>query len=51
MQRISRREGHRARGLSCGEARKQDSGRLGPEIIPELCVLGSRRISVAHRAR
>lgn len=23
-----------ARGLSCGEARKQDSGRLGPEIIP-----------------
>ena len=35
MQGINCREGHQARGLSCGEARKQDSGRFAPEIIPE----------------
>ena len=51
MQWTNRREGHRARGLSCGEARKQDGGRLEPESSPELCVLSSCRVSVAHSVR
>ena len=49
--RINCQEGRRARGLSCREDRKQDNGRLVLEIIPELRVLNSYRISVPRRAR
>lgn len=48
---INCQEGRWAKGLSCGEDRKQDNGRLVLEIIPEVYVLNSCRISVTHRAR
>ena len=48
---INCQEGRWAEGLSCGEDRKQDNGRLVLEIIPEVYVLNSCRISVTHRAR
>lgn len=44
-------EGHQAEGLCCRGHRKQDNGGLVLEIIPELRVLASHRISVTCRAR
>lgn len=48
---INCQAGRWAEGLSRREGRKQDNRRLVLEIIPELCVPSSGRISVTHRAR